>query len=73
MVEGSNPFDGLTDAEGKVAEKLAEGMHEKDIALALFMGEGTVKTHVADIYSKLGITHGRVEYGRLWERWHPAR
>lgn len=44
----------LTDRELDVLELLAEGRSTRSIAAALFLGEETVKSHLARIYHKLG-------------------
>jgi len=45
----------LTDREVEVAGKVAEGRTNADIGAELFIGAGTVKTHVAAIQRKLGV------------------
>ncbi|HZQ27046.1 MAG TPA: response regulator transcription factor [Acidimicrobiales bacterium] len=50
----------LTRKELEVLGRLAEGLSNKDIADALFVTSATVKTHLAHIYTKLGVT-GRQE------------
>lgn len=55
------PVEGpLTRKELEVLTRLAEGRSNKDIAEALFVTPATVKTHLAHIYNKLGVT-GRQE------------
>jgi DNA-binding NarL/FixJ family response regulator len=51
---------GLTRKEVEVLTRLAEGRSNKDIAGALYVTPATVKTHLAHIYTKLGVT-GRQE------------
>jgi len=46
----------LTDRENEVLTHLAQGMTTKQIASALLLGEETVKTHLARIYQKLGVS-----------------
>ena len=46
----------LTDREQDVLMHLAQGMSTKQIAAALVVGEETVKTHLARIYQKLGVS-----------------
>jgi DNA-binding CsgD family transcriptional regulator len=45
----------LTAAEQRVADLIAEGSTNRDIAAALFVSVRTVETHVASIYRKLGV------------------
>ena len=43
----------LTPTERSVAEKVARGMSNQEIAGALFLAEGTVKNHVSALLRKL--------------------
>ena len=43
----------LTRAETQVAELVAQGKNNKDIAAALFLAEGTVKNHVSTLLRKM--------------------
>ena len=47
-------FDGLTERERQVAEMIAKGASNREIAAALVLSERTVETHVGNILSKLG-------------------
>lgn len=47
--------DALTPRETEVLRLLAEGLANKEIARTLGIGEKTVKTHVSNILSKLGV------------------
>jgi NarL family two-component system response regulator LiaR len=46
----------LTERETEVLRLLAQGKSNKGIAAALVIGEKTVKTHVSNILSKLGVS-----------------
>lgn len=50
----------LSKRETEIVKMVAAGLRNKEIALKLSIGEGTVKTHLHTIYEKLGV-HGRVE------------
>ena len=52
--------EALSRRETEIVKMVAAGMRNKEIAGKLFIGEGTVKTHLHAIYRKLGV-HGRVE------------
>jgi DNA-binding NarL/FixJ family response regulator len=45
----------LTPREDEVLRSMADGLSNAEIALRLHLGEGTVKTHVARVLSKLGV------------------
>lgn len=47
---------GLTSRECAVLERLARGESNKEIARAMGISPNTVKTHVAHLYEKLGVT-----------------
>lgn len=54
----SEHFDGneLTQAESRVLGMIVGGMSNKEIAFALNVSENTTKTHVQNIFSKLGVS-----------------
>ncbi|MEC5423410.1 response regulator transcription factor [Virgibacillus sp. C22-A2] len=60
LLEGSLKNQGyqFTNREIDIAYLLAEGNTNKQIAVKLFLGEGTVKNYISQIYAKLGI-HSR--------------
>jgi DNA-binding NarL/FixJ family response regulator len=57
-------LDGLSRREHEVLSRLAKGLTNKEIADALFIAEQTVKNHVSEIYSKLGV-HDRAQALRM--------
>lgn len=46
-------FTCLTDREFEVAELIARGLDNKEIAATAYMGEGTVRNHISSILAKL--------------------
>lgn len=46
----------LTKAEQRILEMLVGGMSNKEIGFALDISENTVKTHVKNVFGKLGVT-----------------
>ena len=56
----------LTPREEEVFEQLVQRKHNHEIASELFISEQTVKTHVRNLYRKLGI-HSRDELYALFD------
>ncbi|HEY3364279.1 MAG TPA: response regulator transcription factor [Symbiobacteriaceae bacterium] len=48
------PAEQLTDRELEILRLMARGAANKEIAAALFISENTVKTHVSNLFQKLG-------------------
>ena len=49
------PMNSLTNRKQEIVFALAEGLSNKDIGRKLNLSEGTVKVHLHNIYSKLGV------------------
>jgi DNA-binding NarL/FixJ family response regulator len=64
----SMPLDDLTEREREILRLLAKGESNREIGEALFITEGTVKNHVSNILSKLGL-RDRTQ-AALWARTH---
>ncbi len=47
----------LTDREKQIAEKIVEGLRNREIAEKLFLSERTVKSHINRIFRKLEVTN----------------
>ena len=50
------PQVSLSSREIEVLERVAAGQSNTDVAAELFVSETTVKSHLAHIYSKLGVS-----------------
>lgn len=62
LVEGNSQpnIDDLSPREQEILSHLARGLSDRDIAQTLFISVRTVQTHLAHIYTKLGV-HSRTE------------
>jgi DNA-binding NarL/FixJ family response regulator len=60
----STGWDSLTPTEQSVVELAARGLSNPDIAARLYVSRGTVKTHLAHVYAKLGVAN-RTDLTRL--------
>jgi DNA-binding NarL/FixJ family response regulator len=49
------PDDDLSNREREVAQLVAEGRSNKQVAAALFLSEGTVENTLTRVYAKLGV------------------
>ncbi|MBE5023692.1 response regulator transcription factor [Olsenella sp. DSM 107455] len=48
-------FPQLTDREREVVALIADGLYNREVAAAAYMGEGTVRNHISSILAKLGL------------------
>jgi len=58
--DAQRAIEQLTPREREVLRLLAEGLSSKEIAERLYVGSGTVRTHVVNIFTKLGV-HSRLQ------------
>jgi len=61
----------LTPAERRVADAVAGGMSNREVATSLFVSEKTVEFHLHNVYRKLGV-HSRTQLVRRLPRRGPA-
>jgi DNA-binding NarL/FixJ family response regulator len=66
--DDEHPDETLTEGELKVVRLAIEGLRIREIAADLGIAEGTVKTHLHNIYTKLGVNSRAqmIEYARRW-------
>jgi DNA-binding CsgD family transcriptional regulator len=62
-IGGRTQSDGLTPSERRVADLVAQGRTNAEVAATLFLAERTVASHLTHIYAKLGI-RSRTELAR---------
>jgi DNA-binding CsgD family transcriptional regulator len=62
-IGGRTRTEGLTPAERRVADLVAKGQTNTEVATALFLAERTVASHLTHIYAKLGV-RSRTELAR---------
>jgi two-component system response regulator DevR len=55
--EEASAFSNLSQQEKHVLQLVSEGKTNREIAKALFLGEGTVRNYVSSILSKLGVSN----------------
>jgi DNA-binding NarL/FixJ family response regulator len=55
--------EGLTPQEHRVADAVATGASNKEVAAALYLSTKTVEFHLSSVYRKLGLT-GRSQLAR---------
>ncbi len=62
-IGGQTRSDGLTPAERRVADLVAQGRTNSEVAASLFLAERTVASHLTRVYAKLGV-RSRTELAR---------
>ncbi len=62
-IGGRTRSEGLTPAEQRVANLVANGRTNAEVAAALFLSERTVASHLTRVYAKLGV-RSRTELAR---------
>jgi DNA-binding CsgD family transcriptional regulator len=60
---GRQRMEGMSPSEERIADLVAEGRTNRDIAAALFVTERTVASHLTHVYAKLGV-RSRTELAR---------
>lgn len=60
---GTRAAGGLTEAERRIAQLVASGLSNRDVAARLFMSVRTVEGHLAAVYRKVGV-RSRTELAR---------
>jgi len=64
-ISGRAPSSGeLTEGERRIADLVAEGYTNREVAAALFLTEHSVETALTRVYRKLGV-RSRAELARL--------
>ena len=53
---GFQPLEALTERELQILTQLASGLSNSDIGIKVFVSENTVKFHLKNIFSKLGVS-----------------
>ena len=59
-------FPQLTDREREVVALIADGLDNREVAAAAYMGEGTVRNHISSILAKLGLRNRTQIAGAYW-------
>ena len=63
-----DPFTCLTEREREVAELIADGLDNREIAQAAYLSEGTVRNHISTILSKLHLKNRTQIAIAYWRR-----
>lgn len=64
----ADPFACLTDREREVAELIADGLDNREIAQTAYLSEGTVRNHISAILSKLHLKNRTQIAIAYWRR-----
>lgn len=64
----SAPADALTPRELEVLEAVASGLSNREVARELFLSEATVKSHLVQVFAKLGVRSRTAAVARARER-----
>ena len=64
-IGGRTPTADLTPAQVRVAELVANGSTNREVAARLFLSERTVENHLSQIYTKVGV-RSRTQLARRW-------
>ena len=67
-IDAAHDDGGLTAREVEVLRLMAEGHNNAQIGVALFVSENTVKTHVSNIFTKLGCRDRAAAVLVAWKR-----
>ena len=66
VISGRQPAsEGLTAAERRVAELVAAGRTNREVATVLYLTERTIESHLSRVYAKLGV-RSRAELAAAW-------
>jgi DNA-binding NarL/FixJ family response regulator len=68
MLDAARDSGGLTARECEVLRLMADGHNNAQIAVTLFVSENTVKTHVSNIFTKLGCRDRAAAVLQAWKR-----
>jgi DNA-binding NarL/FixJ family response regulator len=77
VLEWPGKADGLSERESQVLVLCAEGLTNPEIAASLYVGLETVKSHLRNVYAKLGIRNrvaaaSYVQRSGAFDRYQPA-
>ena len=64
----TDPFACLTEREREVAELIADGLDNREIAQAAYLSEGTIRNHISTILSKLHLKNRTQIAIAYWRR-----